>query len=393
LSAFNGEIILGNLPTKNVRLETAKKHLEIRSCKLRVFSIGERTFIETEDFADILNLVKVGERSDYYDSFRQGATIVPRQFWFVEVVTSPKVGINPRMPTVKTSQRAIELAKKGYVGVSLRGQIESEFLFQAATGSELIPFGHLNYPLVLLPIEASSETAGRYRIVDREEARSRGFSALGRWLSQVEGVWKAKRREKASRQTVYQWLDYERKLSQQNSRTKFKVLYNTSGTYLVSCVAKNERRKITVNAATIECNGLISDHKTYYWDTGNEEEAHYVAGFLNARIIDRLIKPMQSRGDFGERDIHKKVLELPIPKYNPDNEKHRQLGQLARSCTLKVKSLLPTLVEKYDSIGKIRQVVKQELEGELSEIDDLAKSIMLSSRKIQKLDKLLRQDL
>jgi len=392
LPTFEAEVIVGTLPHKNVRLRLAREALSIKPCRLRVFSIGDRTFLDTEEFAEVLDLVNAGQKSDYYDNFRQGATIVPRQLWFIEVVVSTRVGINPRMPTIKTSQRAIKLAKVQYRDVEMKGQVEGEFLFQTATGSELVPFGHLQLPLVVLPIQANVETAGRYRIVDSREAKLKGFSGLAEWLSKAEGVWKKKRGEKAEKLTIYQRLDYSRGITNQSSRTKLKVLYNTSGTYLVACVVINEQCEVTVNGTSVESNGLIADHKTYCWDTDDEDEAYYLVGLLNAPIIDRLIKPMQSRGDFGERDIHKKVLELPIPRYKPKNKAHKQVSELAKSCALKVKELLPPLAEKYDNIGKIRQVMKGELEDQVVQIDKLAKTILLSRGKAHRLDELLQSD-
>jgi len=382
-------IISGKLPEKNVRLEVAKEVLDFKLYKLRLFSIGDRTFLDTEDFASILDLVKAGQRSDYYNNFRQGATVVPSRLWFVEIVTSPRVGINPYKPTVKTALRAINRAKEEYNDVEMKGQVEREFLFQVATGSELVPFGHLQFPLVLLPIEANTGTAGKWRIVDRGEARAKGFSGLGGWLSGAEGIWKEKRGEKAGKLTIYQRLNYSRGMTNQSSRTKFKVLYNTSGTYMASCVAMNEPREITADGASVKSNGVIAGHTTYYWDTDNEDEAYYVVGFLNAPIIDRLIKPMQSRGDFGERHIVKKVLELPIPRYKPNSKAHKHLSELSKVCGLKAEALLPALAKKYRSIGKIRQVIKQEIEDEMAQIDKLAKTILLSRGKAQKLDKLL----
>jgi transcriptional regulator of acetoin/glycerol metabolism len=71
---------------------------------------------------------------------------------------------------------------------------------------------------------------------------------------------------------------------------------------------------------------------------------------------------------------------------------HKQLSDLAKTCAIKAEDLLPPLAEKYDSIGKIRQVIKQELEDEIVQIDRLAKAILLSHGKVRKLDELLKSD-
>jgi len=383
--SFDAEVVSGKLPRKNIRLHDARPALVFSPAKLRVFSIGERSFIENQDFAEIYALIQKGEQSEYYSDFYQGATVVPRQFWFVNIVVG-KYGIDTRAPTVQTSQRAEDHAKQKYSDVFLKGQVECEFLYQAATGSEVLPFGHLEFPLAMLPIEPS---AGKYRLVSSEEAKTRGYIGVSSWLKNAERIWKEKRGEKAPID-VYGWLDYQHKLTNQSSRPAFKVLYNTSGTYLASCVVRNEACSIELDGTTITSNGVLADMTTCYFDASDEHEAWYLAAFLNARVIDMLIKPMQPKGDFGQRHIAKKVLELPMPRYNPKNETHNEMRKLALSSATKVKELLPSLEEKYDSIGKIRGLIKQELEDEMTGIDRLVKTILLSRRNVQKLDKLLQ---
>lgn len=80
---------------------------------------------------------------------------------------------------------------------------------------------------------------------------------------------------------------------------------------------------------------------------------------------------------FGERHIHKKVLELPIPKFNPENLEHRSLVDLARKCRSRVNSKLPELAKGLTGIGRIRQRVKEELEPEIEEIDRLVRRILV----------------
>lgn len=366
----------GKLPTKNSRFMLAEKNLRFLDQKYGLYRIGARTFLENQEFEEVLKAIEAGKRSPYYESFTQGATIVPRQIWFIEPVVHPTLGIDPSTPELRTSTRAIERAKEEYKDVRVEGRVENRFLYLVATGSELVPFGHLELPLCVLPIEPAGN---EFRILRSADAGNRGFSHLKEWLQKAESIWAKKRGEKAKKMDLYAWLDYTGKLTKQNPRSKFKVLYNTSGTYLVSCIADNGPRQVSIDGINLRTPGIVADAKTYFFDTDNEEEALYLCGFLNAPIVDKLIKPMQSRGLFGERDIHKKVLELPIPKFNPKNELHRGLVELARICQTKVKRRLPELSRSYTGIGKIRQLVKEELEAEIGQIDRLVRRILLES--------------
>jgi hypothetical protein len=80
---------------------------------------------------------------------------------------------------------------------------------------------------------------------------------------------------------------------------------------------------------------------------------------------------MQSCGSFGERNIVKKPLELPIPKYDSSNKKHIQLVELTRESELIVKRELPSLVSKYSGLAKIRKELKKMLEAQNNKIDKI----------------------
>ncbi|MEM4467103.1 MAG: N-6 DNA methylase [Nitrososphaerota archaeon] len=368
---IEGTIIEGKLERKNMHLGSILRKLSIKHTNFKLNMIGKRSFLVKEE-EEIEEPPKVG-RSYYYDLFRQGATIVPKPIWCVEVVKHPKLGIDPKNPYVKTSQRALERAKSEYRGVELSGNIESMFLYAAVSGSELVPFGLTGTYLVILPIEESN---GGYRIITREEALRKGYSKLAKWLSEAEKIWREKRAEKADRMSIYEWLDYQGKLTSQNPKRKFKVLYNTSGTYLVSCIVENKPMILKVDGVKIKIKGIIADWTTYWMETENEAEAHYLSAILNSPLIDELIKPMQARGAFGERHIVKKPLELPIPRFDPSNNVHQRLSQLGKECHEKVAKILPALTSKYKSIGKIRAEIKKYLRNELQEIDRLTKQIL-----------------
>jgi hypothetical protein len=121
----------------------------------------------------------------------------------------------------------------------------------------------------------------------------------------------------------------------------------------------------------------LADYKLFEVETNSEGEALYLASFLNAPFVDKLIKPMQSRGLWGPRDICKKVLELPIPKFDAANPAHRRLAELGKECSVKVEQWLTSGgARKITSIGKLRGMVREMLNDELREIDELVKGIL-----------------
>jgi len=213
--------------------------------------------------------------------------------------------------------------------------------------------------------------ANGYRLVDLEESRTRGLLNLGKWLSLVEKEWRNRRSEKAERMTALEWLNYVNKLTRQNPRAKYKVIYNTSGTYLVSAVVKKRKRSVTANGIKIPLKGIIIDCTLYSYETNDEDEAYYLSAVLNSTVIDEAIKPAQARGLFGPRHIHKKPFEIAILKFNPQNSIHLELSKLGKTCTKLVKKMLPDLEEKFDSIGWIRKKTKEALKPHINQIDDL----------------------
>jgi len=356
----------GKLERKNSSLMEAQQALTIIPEELFVTQVGERSFFTTSK-----SKPTVGLRSFYRPYFKQGATIVPRSLWFVDVKSHPILGFDPSLPYVSTTERAQKEAKPAYKGLRLEGNIEKDFLYATLLSTDIIPFGRLDFRLVVLPILLSGK---HFKLLNAADARSQGFLNLANWLEEAQSEWEERRGEKAEKMNVQEWLDYRRKLSNQNRLAQYKVLYPTSATYLCGCVVKDKPISIEVEGQSIEIQGFVAESKTYYFDTDNKEEAYYLATVLNSPTVDELLKPMQSRGLWGPRDIHKKVLEIPIPQYSSSDENHKALSQLGEQCTQKVEQLLPQLT-KSRSIGHTRRLIKAELKEELEQIDEIVKPI------------------
>jgi len=369
----DAKIFEGKLQRKNAKLKEALAVLTSTDKKFQCYRIGQRSFLESVEFQKVLRAIEKSKPSEYYKNFTQGATIVPRQLWFVEPVVHEKLGMDPSMPRLKTSQRAIDRAKEQYADVRVEGEVESRFLFGVATGSELAPFCSTTLPVVVLPIEASE---GKYHMLDVEESQRKGYSGLKEWLVTAEKTWKKKRGEKATKMSIYQRLNYSHCLTNQSSKKKYKVLYNASGTYLVSCIVRNQKEVVELENSRINITGVVADAKAYWFDTNNLDEALFITSMLNSPIVDSLIKPMQSHGLWGERDIHKKVLELPLPKFDSSNKSHIAMVELAKKAQVKAETLIPSLEKKYVGIGKIRQLIKVELAEELLNIDKIMRELL-----------------
>jgi hypothetical protein len=132
-------------------------------------------------------------------------------------------------------------------------------------------------------------------------------------------------------------------------------------------------------------NDVVIESTLYHYDTDNAEEAYYLVAILNSSVLDELIKPMQSKGEFGERDIHKKPLEFPIPRYDPNNEIHKKLVELSKRASEVTQRILPQLlsVRGYDKrlkergalmpqeVATLRRDIRERLKDIIQQIDDL----------------------
>lgn len=363
-----GQIIEGKLPRKNTTLEESKQFLSFENTSFTLNSIGKRSFItdETETFD-----LREGP-SYYYKDFYNGATIYPRSLVFIEIHPHRMLGLNPNKPSIRTSDRAIKRATGKYKDIILSENVESRFLYRTITGSEVIPFGNLELQLVVLPIE-SIKTG--YRIIKKQEAVRRGFTGLATWLTNSEKEWNTKRGEKAIKMDLYKQLDYQNKLTKQDPKIKFIVVYNASGTYLNACVLAQGKDVLEFGEQKIEFGPVVVDCTTFLYQTNNEAEAYYLTSVLNSPILDRLLKPLQARGKFGPRHLHKKPLEFPIPNYGKSNATHKRLSELGKECANKVIPISRELSAKYKSIGKIRSEIRKALSTELQEIDILVEGL------------------
>jgi hypothetical protein len=202
-------------------------------------------------------------------------------------------------------------------------------------------------------------------MVTSKELREEGYREFATWMEQVEVTWSAKRKGKAERQTVYDWLDYSGKLTSQNLKSRFLVLYNAAGTNL--------------SAATIDRNDLeepfIVEHKLYSGAFDSSDEAAFVTAILNADVVNEEIKPFQSHGLLGERDIEKKVLELPIPIFDSRIPEHKLISKLGKRAAREAADYVASNTLPA-SLARQRALVRKAVSETLSEINGLVGKLL-----------------
>jgi hypothetical protein len=361
-----GKILSGYLKRKNASFEEAERELRSETAQFHVVQLGKRSFLST-------TRKKISsQRSFYQPHFKEGATIVPRSFWFVEFKVIPGLAMDKSQPVVATDPRAEAEAKPPYKDIRFEASIEAEFLYATLLSTDLLPFGHFDFRPVVLPLV---EDPQGYHLLSADQARAKGYLKLPEWLDRAQALWAKKRKEKARKADLLSWLNYRNKLTDQNPKAKYNVLYSRSATFLCAAALRARSLSHKVGEQEVVLRRFVAADATYAFETAERSEAGYLAALLNSPTIDALIKPMQARGLWGPRDIHKKVWELPIPEFNPKDKAHLRLAQIAEACAQKVNEMVPGLEAMFKdvrgphAIGRARTAVRKALKDELAEID------------------------
>jgi len=92
------------------------------------------------------------------------------------------------------------------------------------------------------------------------------------------------------------------------------------------------------------------------------------------------MKDFQTKGLFGARDVHKKILDIYFPIFDAGDEGHTRLAEYGRVCHEKVAKYMETNPPTRElmplTLGKLRLDIKAYLSEELSQIDKPVKKVM-----------------
>ena len=365
-SGIEGITFTGSLPAHNCKLEIAKETLEEEKQKWFYIKQGSATAFSTRK---VKPQTKV---NPYKNSFKQGATIVPRSFYFVELTQEMPEDFNERIINIKTSETIKVDAKEPWKSLAISGRIESKFLFRTALSKSILPFALFKPDLVVLPITVTlnKKNEKEIKLFSSDELLSEGYLNASRWFKHAENYWDIYRTENNKKISCEDYLNWQNKLTAQKLNAPYLVLYNSSGINASSVV---------INRTSVDLEFII-DHKTYLSFFNDENEAYYLVSILNSSIPNLMMKDFQSRGLWGARDIHKKILDVYFPQFNEKDETHLRLAELSKTAHGKASQYLKDNTPQQEltatRLGKIRVDIKKHLAAEMKEIDRLVKKVI-----------------
>jgi methylase of polypeptide subunit release factors len=374
---IKGFTVKGKLESPHLRWDNVKHALELTE-KNWFYSLLSKQARKVRSALTTKSIKSTSHENYYAPLFKQGATIVPRRFYFVECEQFlPDDWADDwadRIMQFKTNDSILREAKMPWKALTLSGRINTNFLFRTALAKNIVPFLLINPPLVLLPIMVKKEGG---KVIEVKSADTLFFEQceieMAKWFKRAEKLWDEHKTEKArkSKMMLGDRLNYQRGLTKQNLNSRYLVLYTASA---------KDANAVVVNRKKLDLEFIV-ESKAYWFATNNFDEAYYLICFLNSGYANDLIKDFQSRGLFGPRDIHKKILELPFQKFDRNNKSHRQLAKLGKQCAIKAKNVVgddKDLDLTMHQLGRLRRTVRQALSAELKKIDTLVEEISQS---------------
>ncbi len=365
-SGLQGNIFIGKLPEHNCNLLTAKENIAEETVKWYYVKQGKASAISTRK-------TKVTEAENPYKKhFKQGATIVPRCFYFIELTQEIPPDFDDRIINIKTSEAIEADAKKPWKGLKFTGRIESKFIFRTALAKSILPFALYKPDLVVLPllIEKNNEGRKEIKLLSANDLMQEGYLNASKWFKNTESTWELLKTEKSKNMTANDRLDFQRGLTEQNLNAPYLVLYNSSAKDANATVVERSKLDLT----------FFVESKGYWFSTNKKNESYYITAIFNSKIPNELIKDFQTRGLFGARDVHKKILDIYFPRFDESNEIHLQLARLSETAHEKAAKYLqdnpPQKELTATRLGKLRLDIKKHLAEEMREIDKLVKKVV-----------------
>ncbi len=296
-----------------------------------------------------------GPSSPYHSRFTQGATVVPRVLHVVEESPDPsRLGLASGLRRVRSHRSQLEKPPWRHLPDRGPATIESQFVFNLHLGSTVLPYRLLPPWLVVLPVLDGALLRG-------DDPRMDASPRLATWWREGEKLW-GQHRSATTVADLSTWLNYQNKLTGQFPIAPTRFCYTKAGNSIAAAIVTDLQ--------------TVIDHKLYWAACTSLEEARYLEAVFNSETLTERVRPLQSRGLFGPRDVDKYVFQLPIPLYDRDQPTHRRLAAAAAIAEEVAGSVpLPRGIDFKAARQRVREAIYRHGIG--SEIDQLSARLLV----------------
>lgn len=359
---IRGRHYRGVLPGKDIRHDMAASHLEVNDCEFELRFLAERSAWVRVGGDDEIDSGPALTRNAYVGAFRQGAILYPQTLLTVAGDGELHRGVGP--VAVRTDPRA-RRASKVLRNAEIGRVVDSENLYTTVAAEHLAPFTLLD-PLWVVTLPTTTDPGD-------EEFGSVGPAALRRvgrvetaaWLDWAEEQWASVRKD-GDDIPLHERLDYLGQLRSQARRERFLVIYTSSGSRPVAAV---------MDTAAADPPFVARDN-TYWASFASEEEAQYLAAFLNSDYVAAAIEAWMTRGLFGARHVHKRVLDVPWPLFRQDDSSHQEIVRVTRRLIAQAANARANAAGRRTA--QAREVVRESLnDDDLATLERLVRQISI----------------
>ena len=176
-----GRSLLGKLPRPHMHWSDAQAFIKEENTRWYYQELGNAGSKKKRS-ALVQNKLTGGSGGNAYaPRFKQGATIVPRAFYFVQPQGASFESMNDissRVINLRTHPLAVESAKRPWNDITLNGSIQGKYLFRTALARNVLPFALVNPALVALPLVQEDEVSLSEILCVRHNIPPKEFSCL-----------------------------------------------------------------------------------------------------------------------------------------------------------------------------------------------------------------------
>ncbi|MHA1109514.1 MAG: HsdM family class I SAM-dependent methyltransferase [Promethearchaeota archaeon] len=257
-------------------------------------------------------------KSPYYPKVKGGLRIVPRR-WVV-IMEKPPFGKNLTIHPDMGQQSKPQWANPPYT----EREIESEYVHAFLKSQFLIPFSFVNIQYAFIPIQLTQKAIKERKVIKTEHLLPKS----AKFYQLLDSEYKKRIKASASMKTLADNFTYNNRLLPTNvllKKSQIMVVHNSIGSIVKSAIIREP---------------ILLDNSLYYILLDNIDEAYYLCGVLNSRVMTDLVQMVGSTGSRGSlRNIHKNPYNFGIPSYI-GTKIQLDIAQYARDLELYVKDAL-----------------------------------------------------